>query len=124
VTSLAAGLQAIFENNQDDFQRRISTLEQAVAAIRDGTLDERLRAGAERDAHKLVGSLGTFGMPRGSQLARMLELRFASSHEPVAAEDAHLEKVFDVLRGELDDKLAGGQPAVSGTGVADGEPTA
>jgi HPt (histidine-containing phosphotransfer) domain-containing protein len=54
---------------------RIETLEAAIAALGDGGLDADLRERARQEAHKLTGSLGTFGMPDGSTHARVIELR-------------------------------------------------
>lgn len=94
-------LQAIFESNKDDFHLRVATLEQAVSALLAGDLEEALGARAHRDAHILSGSLGTFGLPLGSHLARTLELRFARSHR-VEPGDVHLLKVLTALRQERD----------------------
>ena len=99
---LPTALRAIFENNKDDFQSRVRTLEDAVAAIQIGTFDELLRAAAERDAHRLAGSLGTFGLSRGSTLARELEQRFESAQRFVVTDAAHLAEVVTALRAELD----------------------
>lgn len=84
MTQLSEDLRAIFDNHVDDFRRQVATLEEAVAAIVAGTLDEDLRAAAERDAHKLAGSLGSFGMERGSELALQLEQSLAPSQLPAA----------------------------------------
>ncbi|MGI8730799.1 MAG: HD domain-containing phosphohydrolase [Solirubrobacteraceae bacterium] len=108
--ALADGLQAILKTNEADFQRRVTTLEQAVAAIAAGSLHEQLRASAQRDAHKLAGSLGTFGLPRGSDLARELEQRFALPDGPAQSDGEHLANVVGALRGELDAKLADPDP--------------
>ena len=110
MTQLADHLQAIFENNKDYLALRIATLEQAVAAVLAGDLDEGLRTDAQRDAHKLVGSLGTFGLPRGSELARTLELRFARPHQPVVADDEHLLEAVTALRQELDGRAREPRP--------------
>lgn len=98
---LSEHLQAIFESSKGDFQLRVATLEQAVSALLADGLEEALGARAQRDAHTLTGSLGTFGLPLGSDLARTLELRFARSHR-VEAGDAHLLEVLTALRQELD----------------------
>ena len=102
MTDLPAGLQAIFERNLDDFRLRVTTLEAAVAALLAGSLDEASRATAQSDAHKLTGSLGTYGLHRGSDLARTLELRFAQSCLRTRPDDEHLANVVDALRRELD----------------------
>jgi putative two-component system response regulator len=122
MTELSSGLRAIFETNKHDFQQRVSTLEEAVAAILAGSLDERLRTTAEQDAHKLVGSLGSFGRPRGSELARELELRLAPGHRSVMTDDAHLAECVAALRGEVESRgsLETGLAATDPVAVASG----
>lgn len=104
MTQLSAGLQTIFTNSHADFQRRVDTLAQAVDAIGVGNLEEDLRAAAEGDAHKLAGSLGTFGLARGSELARELELRLAPN-VIVASTDVHLVKIVTAIREEIHGRL-------------------
>jgi putative two-component system response regulator len=106
MTRLSDGLQAIFESNEQDFKQRVATLEEAVAAIVGGILDEGLRARAQSDAHKLAGSLGTFGFARGSDLARALELRFARSSQPGEDDDERLVEIVRALRQELGGRAA------------------
>ncbi len=52
---------------------RLEALEQAGVALLEGTLNPELRQRAEREAHKLAGSVGTFGFAAGSKFARELE---------------------------------------------------
>lgn len=91
----------------------MTTLEGAVAASCAGTLGDALRASALRDAHNLAGSLGMFGLPRGTELARELETTLASGRAPVDAIDGqHLSECVAALRDELDGefaRLAGGE---------------
>ena len=63
---------------------RIETLERATIELLDGRLEPDLRREAEREAHKLAGSLTTFGFPEGSRLARDIDqtLQGGSSLEP------------------------------------------
>ncbi|WP_019498977.1 response regulator [Pseudanabaena sp. PCC 6802] len=46
---------------------------QVVQALQSGTLTEQLQTQANQTAHKLAGTLGTFGLNQGMQLARQLE---------------------------------------------------
>jgi DNA-binding response OmpR family regulator/HPt (histidine-containing phosphotransfer) domain-containing protein len=55
---------------------RVTTLEDAVAALLGGELAEEGREGARREAHRLAGALGAFGVPAGSVVARDLEAAF------------------------------------------------
>src|SRR5688572_3766200 len=98
-------MSRIFRAHRDDFHQRVTTLEVAVAAIAAGRLDHALREGAERDAHKLAGSLGTFGLVRGTALARELETTFGPGRPPVEpAEGPHLSSCVAALRCELNDE--------------------
>lgn len=83
---LTAALAQLWERRRDGFAARVQRVEAAVAALLRGTLEEPLRAEAEAEAHKLAGALGTFGVPRGSELARELEQSFAADR--IAGESA------------------------------------
>lgn len=72
----AAGA-AIWQRGRLTQERRLHILEAAVIALLEGHLTEEDRAGAEREAHKLAGSAGTFGLHRASELARELEVLLA-----------------------------------------------
>src|SRR5690242_6512007 len=54
-------------------ERRVTALEQAVVALAAGSLDDDGRKAATAAAHKLAGSLGTFGLDEGTRLAAELE---------------------------------------------------
>jgi HPt (histidine-containing phosphotransfer) domain-containing protein len=88
---------------------RVETIEEALAALVEARLDDDLRRRAERDAHRLAGSAGTFGRHRASVLARGFEELFAGSApiEATAVPDALAQ--VESLREEL----AGG-PSVTG----------
>jgi diguanylate cyclase (GGDEF)-like protein len=60
---------------------RVALLEQIGRSIDTDTFDETLRQRAIQTAHKLVGSLGTFGFDEGSRLARQVELLLSSELE-------------------------------------------
>lgn len=63
---------------------RVDVIEEAVHALRDGTLTEPLRISGRGAAHALAGSAGTFGFVRAGELGRSLE---ALLDEPVAGDD-------------------------------------
>jgi len=75
---LADAIARLWETRRDGFAARVDRVEAAVLALLDGTLGEPLRAEAEREAHKLGGALGTFGVPGGSELALEIEQRLAA----------------------------------------------
>jgi HPt (histidine-containing phosphotransfer) domain-containing protein len=66
----------LWRKNQPQILDRLAQLDSAAAAAQAGTLTEAQRDGAEGMAHKLAGSLGMFGYPAGTNIARALEDEF------------------------------------------------
>ena len=96
-----AAVRAIFERYRSGILEQIDNLEAATVALMEGLLTEEQRAGAERDAHKLAGSLGTFGFAQGSRVAR--EMEYALQQREIAAQDAlKLSELVMQLRNEID----------------------
>ncbi|MBO0892890.1 MAG: Hpt domain-containing protein, partial [Acidimicrobiales bacterium] len=108
---LSVRLESLWERMGGDLLASVATLEEALAAVPESRLDEELRGRAERDAHRLAGSAGTFGRHDASSLARQLEELFAGPApiEPGALPEA-LRQV-EALRAELS-----GSPEPSPTG--------
>jgi HPt (histidine-containing phosphotransfer) domain-containing protein len=75
---LDAAIAALWHDAQPRALGRVEVLEAAVAALASGALDPDAAAEATREAHKLAGALGTFGMPAGSERARAIEQRLAA----------------------------------------------
>jgi HPt (histidine-containing phosphotransfer) domain-containing protein len=75
--SVDPALAEIWARNLPRIRDRLRTLELAARSLeRNEPLD---RHAATAAAHKLAGSLGSFGLARGSELGRELEGRFESS---------------------------------------------
>ncbi len=70
ILSAVAKFREVFTAGMGD---RLAVLKQAVAALSRGTLSNELRQQAGREAHKLAGSLGSFGFAQASQLAQEIE---------------------------------------------------
>lgn len=73
----AGELRSVWARQQDRVNDRLDVIERALAALADGRLDAALRRDAERAAHTLAGSIGTFGFTEASEAARGLELELA-----------------------------------------------
>ena len=114
MSQVPAAIQAIFEKNRGELERCVGTLEEAVSAMLSGGAGEGLRLSAERDAHKLAGSLGMFGLPHGSELARELEQSLAPVGGPALAETPRLAELVLALRGQLDAPPVGTKPDANG----------
>ncbi|MCF2150878.1 response regulator [Desmonostoc muscorum LEGE 12446] len=63
----------VLERFRNSFAGQVIVLEQAKTALLAGNLNEDLQQHALREAHKLAGSMGSFGYPEGSRLARKIE---------------------------------------------------
>ena len=71
---IRAAVAALWEKFSENLFGRLALLEQASRALREGCLSAELRQEAAMEAHKLAGSLGTFGLAEGSKLAAEMEL--------------------------------------------------
>lgn len=80
--SFSAALVAIWRRTLPTFAERLRVVEDALCALLCGALSPELQLAAEREAHKLAGALGTFGLPDGSRLAREMEAML-SAREPL-----------------------------------------
>jgi HPt (histidine-containing phosphotransfer) domain-containing protein len=81
---------------------RVDRLETAALAHKEGTLNAGQRQRAVFDAHKLVGSLGTFGFSEGGEVARQLERLFESETAMQAAGPDRAVELVAALRKELE----------------------
>jgi DNA-binding response OmpR family regulator len=68
---------------------RLADLESLALALADNCLTDELHEQARSSAHKLAGSLGCFGFPEGSRIAKQIEKLLG--HNPI--EQANLEQV-------------------------------
>lgn len=73
VPAVSAMLDQLWLKFLPQIQERLSVLDRAAAALAQSNLSPALRAEAHSAAHKLAGSLGTFGLDNGTALAREAE---------------------------------------------------
>jgi diguanylate cyclase (GGDEF)-like protein len=81
---------------------RLLMLEKAATALSQGCLDRDLRQKAEQAAHKLLGTLGSFGIQEGSDLARQLESLFEGSNPLKQSEILQVQQLVAALRQVLE----------------------
>jgi HPt (histidine-containing phosphotransfer) domain-containing protein len=86
-------------------QERIATLETSAAAFTAGHLSTVQQAAANAAAHKLAGVLGTFGLTRGTVLARELEIIYSRDGGPDPAQAARLTKIAAELRNLVENRI-------------------
>ncbi|MEG4305804.1 response regulator [Microcoleus sp. D3_18a_C4] len=105
------------ENLKANFIEKVAIFDRALAQLKNGSLEGELREEAQAQAHKLVGSLGTLGLPKGSELARQIEHLFKAENilKPGTAQQIEeflhqLKQIFDRPSAEPEGDLV---PAVS-----------
>ncbi len=67
------GFAKIHSRFKESLLGRIKVLQEAGRSLQMGTLADDQRKAAKDEAHRLAGSLGTFGYPQGSVLAKAIE---------------------------------------------------
>jgi HPt (histidine-containing phosphotransfer) domain-containing protein len=72
-------ISALWERSRHTVIERAALLRTAGELLSDNGLDEATQQKAVDSAHKLAGVLGTFGLPRGTDLAREAEVLFGQS---------------------------------------------
>ena len=74
----------LWRKNQPQILDRLALLDAAAAAAQSAALLDSQRFEAESMSHKLAGSLGMFGFPVGTTIARALEDEFHKDHPDAA----------------------------------------
>jgi hypothetical protein len=98
-TPLAQRLPRIWESDSRRLDERLEIIGDAVSALSADRLTNHARADAERAAHMLAGTAGTFGFTRASQNAYVLELEIGHARP---ADASWLSAVLGELRSALD----------------------
>jgi HPt (histidine-containing phosphotransfer) domain-containing protein len=83
--SINEALDRLWKQFLPQIEERVAALESAGTALAAGRLSHDQREAAHAAAHKLAGVLGTFGLTRGTILAREAELLYSGETDPEAA---------------------------------------
>ena len=94
----------LWERFKDSFHLQLDLLDQVVSVLRAGTLTIDLQQEAKQTVHKLVGSLGVYGFPEGSVLARHIEALLDLDRSLERAEIEQLAHWVEALRQEMSQK--------------------
>ncbi|HLO48397.1 MAG TPA: response regulator [Kamptonema sp.] len=104
-SALSDAVAKVWTRFKGSISDRVTILEQANTALTIGELSDELRQQATREAHKLAGSLGTFGLAEGSRLAREMESLLQNT--PRQDQAPQLSQLVTTLRYELETKKWG-----------------
>ncbi len=95
---LAEALDRLWAQFLPQMEGRVATLEAAAKAFAADELTEKQHEAANTAAHKLAGVLGSFGLTRGTVLARELEIMYSRENGPDPAMAARLREIAAELR--------------------------
>jgi HPt (histidine-containing phosphotransfer) domain-containing protein len=99
--SLADALNALWQKSLPLFRTRVTTIESAQSALEQGHCSAESRQEAVEEAHRLAGTLGTFGYPEGTDAARFIERSLekdqAVSPEILAAIRVHIQTLRKIV---------------------------
>lgn len=104
-TAARDALRAIWDRRAEEVEERVRILEEVALALMQEALSESLHERGIQAAHKLAGTLGTFGMSRGSVLAEEAEQLLGGGGEAPAP--AAAVRLSEIVLG-LDESLAAG----------------
>jgi len=101
--AMAVAMARLWVKFLPEIEQRVALLEDVPKALDAGSLSKEQHAAAHAAAHKLAGTLGTFGLNRGTDLARQIELELESTPQPessneLAAWIVELRAVIDTRR--------------------------
>jgi len=96
-----SGIDKVLERFRGVFHQQLAVIEQAKTALLAESLEVELQQAARQEAHKLAGSMASFGYPKGSQLARSAEHLLMKDPPFTAVEITRLSEVVTALQQEL-----------------------
>ena len=102
--NLSSAINKLWIRFLPEILQRVDVLDAGAAACAANQLTDRERDAAHSAAHKLAGTLGTFNLARGTELARELELLFAENQKLDASVSARIAEVANQLRILIDNR--------------------
>jgi DNA-binding response OmpR family regulator len=90
----SAGFAKIRSRFNESLAGRIKILQMAGRSLQTGTLTDDQRKSAKDEAHRLAGSLGTFGYPQGSVLAKAIECLLIGSNALTTSEIVNINQLI------------------------------
>lgn len=94
-------LDAIWERYLPTMVLRMAAIRMAIETLEAGHLDRDLTRIASLEAHKLAGSLGTFGLASSSGMSSQIE-HFLSQPDLVQTMAPELRKLLDSIQHDIE----------------------
>jgi HPt (histidine-containing phosphotransfer) domain-containing protein len=102
--AITEALHRMWDKFHPEMMARVEVLESADAALASGSLTMAQRHEANAAAHKLAGSLGTFGLTKGTILAREAEMLYSNEPETDPTAAARLAQISALLRSIVENR--------------------
>jgi HPt (histidine-containing phosphotransfer) domain-containing protein len=96
--SLGAAMDRLWTKFLPEMEERVGVLEAANLALATNKLSKHQLGDAHSAAHKLAGALGTFGLTKGTVLAREAEILYSGNAELDPASLPRLNAITDQLK--------------------------
>jgi DNA-binding response OmpR family regulator len=100
-SQIPAELIPLWEKHREKYINRIAVIEQAIASAKQQCFAPQLQSQAVKEAHTLIGSLGSFGLIAATQLCRLLERELSDETKLSQERVEHLSELVAALRQEL-----------------------
>jgi HPt (histidine-containing phosphotransfer) domain-containing protein len=97
-SAMSQALDRMWAQFLPQMQERVNALDAAAQASAAGSLSPEQQQDAQSAAHKLAGVLGTFGLARGTEVARELEVLYSRQIDPDPEVAARLASTAAELR--------------------------
>ncbi len=119
---LSAALDKLWTQYWPLIRERLAVLRQGVEMLERDELEDELRLDAASAAHKLAGSLGTFGIASGTHDARALEEALLANDSSLEQTARQLQALFQSLSSAIDAKQKSLTPVAVGDRRGDADP--
>jgi HPt (histidine-containing phosphotransfer) domain-containing protein len=101
---LSAALDRLWARFLPEIRERVAVLDSATQSLSAHSLTVEQQQAAHAAAHKLAGTLGTFNLHRGTELARELENHFAGASDPQPGSAPRLVALTAELRSVIESR--------------------
>ncbi|MGE5656377.1 MAG: response regulator [Actinomycetota bacterium] len=106
-------LWGVWQQYRQSYRDRLSVLQQVLIALQTNTLTPQKQQEAAREAHTLIGSLGSFGLETASRLSRQVQ-QLLKQQEPLKLADAQqLKQLLLSLKHSLEEADLANPSAIS-----------
>jgi DNA-binding response OmpR family regulator len=100
-TNKLAAINKVIEQFRGHLRNQIAVLLEARIAFLAGNFSKEIYQTAQQEAHKLAGSLGSFGYPEGSKLARTIEHLLSNNSTLTPEQISRFSQLVTALQQEL-----------------------